>query len=70
MPVYEEVSGFTDAAAELEALGFELTGLFAVNRDQRLRMIEFDAAAIRASDGQPPGGDSSNLLNDAEAAPT
>jgi FkbM family methyltransferase len=54
-PIYQQVPDFTHDLAELKTMGFELTGLFPVNRDRRLRVIEFDAVAVRT----PSGGHSS-----------
>jgi hypothetical protein len=42
MPSYHE------ALAELERLGFAVTGMFPVTRDAGLRVIEFDCVMVRA----------------------
>jgi FkbM family methyltransferase len=46
--IYEGVPNYTDAIAELNALGFELSGLFPVTLDRKLRLIEMNCVMIRA----------------------
>jgi FkbM family methyltransferase len=46
--IYEGVPSYTDAIAELNALGFELSGLFPITLDRKLRLIEMDCVMIRA----------------------
>jgi len=46
--IYEGVPSYADAIAELNALGFELSGLFPVTLDRELRLIEMDCVMIRA----------------------
>ena len=36
-------------------MGFDLTGVFPVLRDERLRIVEFDSVMVRAG-GPGPGG--------------
>lgn len=40
--IYEEMISYDVAIGRLQALGFELTGLFPVTRDRDLRVVEFD----------------------------
>lgn len=47
-PIYEEMPGYLEALAAMEGLGFELTGLFPVARDRRLRLVELDCIMIRS----------------------
>src|SRR5208282_754513 len=49
-PVYQGMVNYLDAIPRINALGFEVTGLFPVNRDGLLRVVEFDCVAVR------PGG--------------
>jgi FkbM family methyltransferase len=46
-PVYEGMINYLDAIPRINALGFEITGLFPVNRDALLRVVEFDCVAVR-----------------------
>jgi FkbM family methyltransferase len=48
-PVYEGMVNYLDAIPRINALGFEITGLFPVNRDALLRVVEFDCVAVRPS---------------------
>ncbi len=47
-PIYKSMVGYLEAMHRLNALGFEITGLFPVNRDSKLRVIEFDCVLVRA----------------------
>jgi FkbM family methyltransferase len=40
--IYEKMISYDVAIARLQALGFELTGMFPVTRDRDLRVVEFD----------------------------
>jgi hypothetical protein len=65
VPIYH---GMTDCRASIETLtnyGFELSGLWAVNRDATLRAIEFDCVMVRpaccSTTGTPdPAGEGSD----------
>jgi len=46
-PVYESMVNYLDAIPRINALGFEITGLFPVNRDAAMRVVEFDCVAVR-----------------------
>jgi FkbM family methyltransferase len=50
-PIYEAMPGYLDALATMEGLGFELTGLFPVARDRRLRLVELDCIMTRSKAG-------------------
>lgn len=47
-PIYEGMTGYTAAMSCLNRMGFELTGVFPVTRDDRLRIVELDSVMIRA----------------------
>jgi FkbM family methyltransferase len=47
-PLYMESPSYFDAIEQMNKMGFELSGMFAVARDHALRVIEFDCVAIRA----------------------
>lgn len=47
-PIYENMPAYLDVVPLLNRLGFDVTGLFPVNRDASLRVIEFDCVAIRS----------------------
>lgn len=47
-PVYKASPAFTDALPELTALGFELTGIFPVQRDPQLRVVNVDCVMINS----------------------
>jgi FkbM family methyltransferase len=53
-PLYQDMPDYTASIARLTALGFELTGLFAVSRDRELRMIELDCVMRRSTSSRPP----------------
>lgn len=46
--IYEGVPDYQETIAELNALGFELSGLFPVTLDRNLRLIEMNCVMIRA----------------------
>ena len=46
-PVYEGMSHYTETLAYMESKGFELSGMFPVIRDQKLRLIEIDCVFVR-----------------------
>jgi FkbM family methyltransferase len=46
-PVYRGAEDYLDALAELSGLGYEVTGLFPVQRDATLRVVNIDAIMIR-----------------------
>jgi hypothetical protein len=43
------MTSHTEAIAGLERLGFELSGLFPVTHDRRMRAVEFDCLMVRIS---------------------
>ncbi len=47
-PVYGGMSTYLDVLPRIQALGFEVSGMFPVNRDGALRVVEFDCIAVRA----------------------
>lgn len=46
-PIYEGAVSYFEMIQFLNENGFELTGMFPVNRDDRLRVIEFDCVMVR-----------------------
>lgn len=50
--VYKGAPDFLDSLDELSALGYELTGLFPVQRDATLRVVNLDAVLIRRDDAE------------------
>jgi hypothetical protein len=40
---------YLDSIAALEKLGFEVTGLFPIARDNALRVIEFDCVMVQTA---------------------
>ena len=48
IPIYEGQPSYQEAIDELESLGFVLSQMFPVVRDDRMRLIEFDAVFVRA----------------------
>jgi FkbM family methyltransferase len=48
-PIYKDVPSYLEAIAHLNVLGFDLTGLFPVARDEHLRVVEFDCVMVRNS---------------------
>jgi FkbM family methyltransferase len=49
IPSYAGMTSHTEAIAGLERLGFELSGLFPVTHDRRMRAVEFDCLMVRTS---------------------
>ena len=41
-PIYEDMPGYKESLDRFLAAGFEVTGMFAVWRDEALRLVEFD----------------------------
>jgi FkbM family methyltransferase len=52
-PLYDGITDYLSAIAFLKGKGFELTGMFPVTRDPRLRIMEFDCVMI-ASPAESP----------------
>jgi FkbM family methyltransferase len=48
-PIYTGMSTYLDSMDYLRGLGFEVSGLFPVNLDDSMRVVEFDCVAVRAS---------------------
>ena len=48
-PIYKGVPTYLEAISHLNTLGFDLTGLFPVARDEHLRVVEFDCVTVLAS---------------------
>ena len=46
-PIYEGMVDYLHAIPRINAMGFEITGLFPVNRDAALRVVELDCVAVR-----------------------
>jgi FkbM family methyltransferase len=58
IPSYAGMTSYKQAIAGLERLGFELSGLFPVTHDSRMRAVELDCLMVRTSDGdESPIGD-------------
>lgn len=49
-PIYEGMTGYLCAMSRLNQMGFELTGVFPVVRDEQLRIVELDGVLVRARD--------------------
>jgi FkbM family methyltransferase len=47
-PVYKGAPSYSEALRELTALGFEITGMFPVQRDSQLRVVNFDCVMINS----------------------
>jgi hypothetical protein len=47
--VYEQMPYYLDTIARLEQMGFEITGLFPIARDNALRVIEFDCVMVQTA---------------------
>jgi len=47
LPIYSECPMMLDYLKFLEANGFQITGMYPVARDERLRVVEFDCIAVR-----------------------
>ncbi|MGI9120957.1 MAG: FkbM family methyltransferase [Acidimicrobiales bacterium] len=56
-PLYDGMPHFSEVVARLEDLGFLLSGLFPVNLDSQMAVVEFDCVALRqqAVAGATPG---------------
>ena len=52
IPIYVGMPGYLEAIDRMTGLGFNLSGLFTVDRDTELRVIEFDCVMVRRS-GDP-----------------
>jgi hypothetical protein len=48
-PIYEGMPDYLISLARLNALGFSVTSLVPVSRDEKLRVIEFDCLMVRSS---------------------
>jgi FkbM family methyltransferase len=48
LPIYDRMPSWTESMAEFARLGFTLSGLFPVNLDKKLRVIEFDCVSVKA----------------------
>jgi FkbM family methyltransferase len=46
-PIYEAMPSYLESLPKMRDLGFEVTGLFPVNRDRNLRLIEVDCVMVR-----------------------
>lgn len=49
LPIYEGMAGYLTALSVIRDLGFTPTGMFTVERDNDLRIEEFDAVFVRVS---------------------
>lgn len=47
IPIYEGMSSMWTVIEELRSLGFQVSGLYPVSRDERLRVIEFDCVLVK-----------------------
>lgn len=45
-PIYQDMPSFADSIAYLNSIGFDVTGLFPVSRDDHMRIVEFDCMAV------------------------
>lgn len=52
--IYEGAPHYTETLAYLESKGFELSGVFPVVRDQKLRLIEVDCVLVRPEQVSDP----------------
>lgn len=49
-PIYDGMTGFSEALVHISKLGFELSGIFPVARDEhQLRVVELDCVMVRTS---------------------
>lgn len=46
-PLYDDAPLYLEAIESMRKMGFELTGLFPVSRDNHMRVIEFDCVMVR-----------------------
>ena len=49
-PIYEGMTGYTAAVSSLNRMGFDVTGMFPVLRDDRMRIVELDTVMVRSAD--------------------
>jgi FkbM family methyltransferase len=49
VPIYAGMVGYQDSIANMEQLGFELSGLFPVTHDRQMRAIELDCLMVRTN---------------------
>jgi FkbM family methyltransferase len=47
LPLYDGIPNYLESIAYMQELGFHLTGMFPVNRDRLLRVVEFDCVMRR-----------------------
>jgi hypothetical protein len=52
-PFYQGAPSYVESLDRLRTYGYELSGVFPLERDSDLRMIEFDCIMVRA-DTPPP----------------
>jgi FkbM family methyltransferase len=55
-PVYQDSPDFLESIATLTGLGFDITGLFPIARDNALRVIEFDCVMVSRQAAGPSTG--------------
>jgi hypothetical protein len=48
--IYDGMPNFEESIEKMAQMGFELTGLFPVMRDERLRIIEMDCVMVKSRD--------------------
>jgi hypothetical protein len=48
-PIYDGMPSYLEALSTLTQLGFEMSGVYPVNRDEQLRVIELDCVMVRAA---------------------
>ena len=54
-PIYQGMPGFIEVYSALDAMGFDLTGLYPVTRDSFLRLVELDCVMVnRRAIGNAP----------------
>jgi hypothetical protein len=51
IPLYDAVPDYLTCIAYMRNAGFHITGIFSVNRDRQLRVIDFDCVMRRSTDG-------------------
>ena len=44
--IYREMPSYEEVVERLGALGFDVSGMFCVTRDEHLRVVEFDCVAV------------------------
>ena len=59
--IYEGTLGLSDTLNRLTGMHFEVTGLYPVSRDTRLRVIEFDCVAVRSEGGATMPGSAAQV---------